>query len=103
MGKASDDGLLKSLRENWFLMLAVVSILTSYTALGVRVFRGEQDFEKHCVNNKELERNQIEMGKQLSTFQNDIQWLKESSKRDEILLHEILNDINDLNSNIIKQ
>jgi hypothetical protein len=84
---------LKLLKENWFLILAIVSIVISYTSLGVRLGDCEQDYVSHFAESSKYEDALHECQAEIREIKVDLKYLKESAVRNETLSREILKEL----------
>ena len=88
-----DNDYLAMLKSNWFLIVAVVSIVASWVTMNNRQNNLQDNFITHCaageINNNELKLVQLEVRE----LKSDTKYLKESMDRNENLLREILGKV----------
>jgi hypothetical protein len=77
---AKNNGMMRMLKEYWFLVMAAVTVI----GLGWQLIAVDRDFRKHqelVGHPKAMER--------ISSIETNIEWIKESNKRIELKLDRI--------------
>lgn len=63
---------LKHIKEGWFIILFIGSIIVSWTMFSARLLRAEEKIAQHEIVFQQLEQIKIDIG----IIRNDLDWIK---------------------------
>jgi len=88
-----DSYLLKMLKDNWFIIVACVSMIASWVTLNGKVTMTETNFLNHCIATVKYENAMQATQLEVVAIKRDLVYLKERAVVAEELSHAILKEI----------
>lgn len=90
---AKKNGTLGTLKENWFVIVTIASLIASWTTLDNKMSNQETVINKHLAAGIKQQEAYHATKEEISAIKRDLVYLKEGVDKNENLSHEILKEL----------